>query len=139
MVRFRHRPVTKADAIAEHYTKKDGVPVKYVLTTEIKCGNTPYDIFYRDTPHPDYGNRYFGIMYNRTVESWFITDADSLEGEQVDCIELHGLYHYSRYRHDFVQVGPYHIDGGRCYTKVGGMVLPTIYNFTITNGELVNV
>ena len=121
--------------VIEHYTEKDGVPIKYVLTTEVNLNNEACDIFYRDTPHPEFGNRYFGLRRDMVNGSTYIFGADSLEGEKISMItDSNGDLHYSAYRHDYkVLDNGNMIDGGRAYVKCN-----TGYRiFTITNGELV--
>ena len=57
---IQHYPlfnIKKAEAL---YTEKDGVEVKYVCTTDLRNSDIPADIFYRETPHPQFGNYYFG-------------------------------------------------------------------------------
>ena len=49
-INIKHYPITKTNQVAELYSEKDGVDVKYVCTTELS--DTIADIFYRDTPHP---------------------------------------------------------------------------------------
>ena len=56
-INIKHYPITKTNQVAELYSEKDGVDVKYVCTTELS--DTIADIFYRDTPHPEFGNKYF--------------------------------------------------------------------------------
>lgn len=130
---IKHEPRFDIEKVVKHYTEKDGVPIKYVLTTEVKLSNDACDIFFRGTPHPEFGNRYFGL---RAVEGVvYILDADSLEGKQVAMVEdSAGDLHYSAYRHDYkVLDNGNMIDGGRTYVKCN-----TGYRtFTITNGDLV--
>ena len=54
---IQHNPLFNTERVEELYTKKDGVEVKYVCTTDLKASDRPMDIFYRATPHPEFGNR----------------------------------------------------------------------------------
>jgi hypothetical protein len=74
-----HEPMFDTEKIEKMYSEKDGVPVKYVMTSELPNIDKPMDIFYRDTPHPDFGNRYFGI-FSANGGSTYITNADAIEG-----------------------------------------------------------
>ena len=60
---IKHPKIFDTDALEEHYSEKDGVPVHYVCTTDLKASDKPADIFYRDTPHPEFGNKYFGMFF----------------------------------------------------------------------------
>ena len=132
---IKHAPILDIDRVVEHYSQKDGVPIKYVLTTEVKLNNTPCDIFFRDTPHPEFGNRYFGLRRDIVHGDIYIFGADSIEGAQVAMVEdSKGDLYYSAYRHDYKTLDNGNIiDGGRAYVKSN-----TGYRtFTVTNGELV--
>ena len=125
--------------IEAHYSKKDGVSIKYVCTSEIRGNNKMVDIFYRETPHPQFGNKYFGLftLYNHMDEkddgTTMITNADELDGVEFGMIEdENGDYHYSAFRHDYKAVNGKVIDGGRAYTRGYGMEY-----FTLKDGEFV--
>lgn len=134
---FNHRPVFDIGVAAEEYSKKDGVSVKYVATTELSLrSEIVFDVFYRDSPHPVYGNKYFGLCNN--MGQVYIVGADNIEYLEFDMILHNGKYHYSRSRHDFLSVGPYCIDGGRCYTRLGGPEIPETHGFKVKGGEFVN-
>jgi len=122
-----HRPTLDTKSVCEHYSERDGVSITYVCTTE-QCRHSPlYDIFYRGTPHPEFGNRYFGL-YKGSVASvspdhsnvLMIGNADWVEGLDFCMIYHDGQWHYSQYTHDFHVVGTYAIDGGRSYGRVLG-------------------
>ena len=134
--RISHRPVLDIEIIADHYSKKDGVPVTYVCTTELRGDNSAWDVFFRETPHPEFGNRDFGIRRDFCTEEprvW-ITNADNIEAESFGMVEWNDVYHYSRYRHDYFTVGAgCMIDGGRAYIRSSG---PTT-KFRVIDGELV--
>ena len=123
MTDFDHRPVHDIEAIAQHYTEKDGVPVRYVCTTALGDAAIAFDIFYRDTPHPKFGNRYFGIYDNPRDGRMYITNADEVEDYEFKCgVTEDDRLVYSRHRHDLVEVDGGALDGGRSYTRVIGDV-----------------
>jgi hypothetical protein len=78
------------------------------------------DIFYRATPHPKFGNRYFGIYWSQQHTSLMITGADVIESLEFGMIEVEGKYYYSQSHHDYKVVGNKMIDGGRAYIKSSG-------------------
>lgn len=116
---IQHKPLYDVDKIISHYSEKDGVEVKYVCTSDLTSDNLPADIFYRATPHPQFGNHYFGIYHDGS--NLMICNADVIETLDFGVIEVEDRYHYSRFRHDFncVKEG-YSIDGGRKYIRVVG-------------------
>ena len=57
-----HEPLFETERVCQLYQKKDGVPIKYVCTSASGGEARAMDIFYRDTPHPEFGNRYFGLF-----------------------------------------------------------------------------
>ena len=64
----KHAPVFDTKKAISYYENKDGVPIKYVCTTDLLASDLPVDIFYRKTPHPEFGNRYFGLYKNPYAE-----------------------------------------------------------------------
>ena len=124
---INHRPILPIDEIVMHYSEKDGVPVRYVCTTELN--GIIADIFYRSTKHPKFGNRYFGIGYKHG--DLVIFNADAVEQLSFPCIEHDGTYSYSRYRHDYYSSGDKFIDGGRDYTRTNAKT----HLFTVLNGK----
>jgi hypothetical protein len=62
--RVMHNPLFDTDKVCKHYSEKDGVPIKYVCTSALGDEAQAMDIFYRDTPHPEFGNRYFGLYHH---------------------------------------------------------------------------
>jgi len=132
------------------YSEKDGVPVKYVCTSAVNNGTRALDIFYRETPHPDFGNRYFGLYY--TTGSWviddpvrfddmqlMITNADSIEGLEFGMIEGADGWEYSQHRHDYRVVGKCAIDGGRAYVKRGGDMSAPCKYMTVKDGKFLEM
>jgi hypothetical protein len=135
MVNIAHRPLFDTDKVCEHYSAKDGVSVKYVCTSAIGGEAQAMDIFYRETPHPDFGNRYFGLYY--IGENVMITNADAIESAEFTVMEVNGGWHYSRHRHDFYTVGDVSLDGGRAYFRCVGNVDRPTKNVKIKDGNFV--
>jgi len=119
-----HDPWIKGDIslVEDYYSKKEGVNVRYVCTTELNDSNHAFDVYYRETPHPEFGNRYFGLTYNSNTENLYICDADEVENYMFVCVDGDdGYWHYSQYRHDFRSFENGNmIDGGRSYTRLSG-------------------
>ena len=116
---IRHNPNLDIEAVTRLYSEKNGVSVKYVCTSAPNR-NAAYaaDIFYRETPHPEFGNRYFGLYIN-SYDQLMITNADHIEELDFNMVEINGVHHYSQHRHDFRGVGNgVSIDGGRDYFRV---------------------
>jgi hypothetical protein len=116
---IRHNPNLDIEAVTRLYSEKDGVPVKYVCTSAPnRSAAYAADIFYRETPHPEFGNRYFGLYVN-SYGQLMITNADKIEELDFNMVEIDGVQHYSQHRHDFRGVGNgVAIDGGRDYFRV---------------------
>ena len=110
------------------YSEKDGVDVKYVCTTDLNGGINPADIFYRETPHPQYGNRYFGIYSIDHIP--YIFNADKIEDLEFGMIMCVGEWVYSSHRHDYIACDGRVIDGGRAYTRGNGYTM-----FVVKDGE----
>lgn len=95
------------------------------------------DIFYRETPHPDFGNRYFGLYYGYD-DRLYITNADAIEATEFTMVEVDGQLHYSQHRHDFHTIDDVSIDGGRAYTRLVGNVTYKTRTLKVLNGEFIN-
>ena len=136
---IRHRPIFDTKTVCELYSAKDGVPVKYVCTSAPnKHADYAADIFYRETPHPDFGNRYFALYRNPSFSSdveIMITNADMIEDFEFGMVVGDdGMTYYSQHRHDFCSFENGNmIDGGRSYSRSSGVV--TYYK--VVNGEFV--
>jgi len=143
---IHHRPIFDTKRVEKHYSKKDGVPVRYVCTSALGSEARAMDIFYRETPHPEFGNRYFGLYYGMTLpfdgapdgaEALMITNADAIETVEFGMIEMNGKLHYSQHRHDFYSVGNTALDGGRAYfRRVGDISTPAQW-FVVKDGEFI--
>ena len=131
---IKHEPQFDTDKICKLYSEKDGVPIKYVCTTAlIEQGTNSVDVFYRETPHPEFGNRYFGIYMMQ--EKVYITNADKVEDFQFACVEDDDNLQYSAHRHDYKQFENGNmIDGGRSYIKSSGC---PIHMHVVRDGEMV--
>ena len=140
MVNIHHRPILDTKRVCELYSAKDGVPVTYVCTSALGDEAQAMDIFYRETPHPDFGNRYFGLYHNPSFSSdgtIMITNADKIESVEFGMKEHNGEWHYSQHRHDFYTIGDVSLDGGSAYFRcVGNVNSPTKW-FEIKDGEFV--
>jgi len=117
---IKHPKIFDTDTVESHYTEKDGVPVKYVCTTDLKVSDVPADIFYRDTPHPEFGNRYFGLLW--CEKQVLITNADMVEDFEFGMIKDNdNKWFYSSSHHDCIFVDGKMIDGGRAYIRSTGL------------------
>ena len=117
---IEHEPNFDVGLITEHYSKKDGVPVKYVCTTDLNASDVPVDVYYRETPHPQFGNKYFGLYHDHVRGHLMITNADVVESFEFGMIEQDGKYYYSQSHHDYKTLdNGKMIDGGRVYIKTG--------------------
>jgi hypothetical protein len=135
---IQHESLFDTAKVEKLYTEKDGVEVKYVCTTDLKTSDRPMDIFYRATPHPEFGNRYFGLYRDSVRDNLMITNADIVESFEFGMIEVNGKYYYSQSHHDYKVVGDRMIDGGRQYIKSsGGAVAMRVKNgkFYVNNIE----
>jgi len=134
---IKHIPTLDTDTVCEHYSKKDGVPVKYVCSsTAVKHGTQSVDIFYRDTPHPEFGNHYFGLYHSPHSNNLMITNADKVEEFEFGLVEDDdGDLQYSADRWDYKQFENGNmIDGGRSYIKSSGC---PIHMHVVRDGEMV--
>lgn len=118
---INHEPLFDTAKVEEHYSKKDGVDVKYVCTSALGTEEYAYDIFFRETPHPQFGNRYFGLI--RRGDTMLITNADAIDNQTFSMfIDNKGKYHYSKHRWDYnVKDGKF-VDGGRAYARTNTML-----------------
>jgi hypothetical protein len=114
---IEHYPMFDTAKVEQIYSEKDGVEVKYVCTTDLQASDVPVDVFYRETPHPEFGNRYFGLYYDNVRGHTMITNADIVESLEFGMIDVDGKYYYSQSHHDYKVVGDKMIDGGRHYVK----------------------
>jgi|TARA_B110000977_G_C10966909_1_gene450793 hypothetical protein len=133
---IKHPSIFKTDVMCEIYSKRDGVPIKYVCTTDLNVSDIPADIYYRETPHPEFGNRYFGVYYDPRTKNAMITSADVVEEHEFGMIKsANNEWYYSSSHHDCIFIEDKMIDGGRQYIRSTG--LDGV--FKIVNGEFVNV
>lgn len=141
---INHRPILDTDKVIAHYSEKDGVDIKYVCTSALGGEAFAMDIFYRETPHPEFGNRYFGLYFRSTgpldeQRQLCITNADAIEDVEFGMVEVNGKLHYSQHRHDFYSVGDVALDGGRAYFKrAGDMSIPSKF-LKVKDGEFTGI
>jgi len=133
---IKHEPHFDTEKIIEHYTKKDGVPITYVCTSALGHEAQAMDIFYRETPHPEFGNRYFGLYRNAMSGDIMITNADRIEQAEFELVEDDdGNLQYSAHRHDYKRFENGNmIDGGRAYIKSS---MCEVKHYVVRNGEMV--
>jgi hypothetical protein len=132
---IQHSPLFNTKKAEEIYTERDGVLVKYVCTTATQeGGDFAADIFYRETPHPVFGNYYFGLYHDHMRGHMMITNADTVESFDFGMIESKGKYYYSQHRHDYKVIDDKMIDGGRAYIRSGAHDVDV---FKIQDGEFV--
>jgi hypothetical protein len=121
-MKVKHPTIFNKDKVTEHYTKKDGTPVQYVCTTDLTASDVPADVYYRETPHPEFGNRYFGLYYDKTRDHMMITNADIVESFEFGMItDKDNYYYYSSSHHDCLFIDGKMIDGGREYIRSTGL------------------
>lgn len=140
-MKINHRPILDTARVIAEYQKRDGVPIKYVCTTALNHGSLAADIFFRDTPHPTFGNRYFGLYRNQYADNTVIeiTNADCIEQLMFNMVEVNGQYHYSQHRHDYNEVEDIAIDGGRAYFKLTGNLNHDRMTFIVRDGKFEDV
>ena len=115
---IQHEPNFDVAIVTEHYSKKDGEPVTYVCTTDLVASDVPVDVYYRKTPHPEFGNKYFGLYHDHVRGHMMITNADVVESFEFGMIEQDGKYYYSQSHHDYKTLdNGKMIDGGRQYIR----------------------
>ncbi len=117
---IQHDPLFDTAKVEELYGRKDGCEIRYVCTSDLNASDVPCDIFYRAEPHPDFGNRYFGLYRDSVRDNLMITSADIVESFEFGMIEVDGKYYYSQSHHDYKIVEGKMIDGGRAYIKSSG-------------------
>jgi len=133
-----HNPQFYIKKTTAYYTKKDGVPIHYVCTTDLDESDKPFDIYYRDTPHPDHNNYYFGLYAEG--DRMMICKADSVEKYNFGMIsDDKEEWVYSQSHHDYVTTDTGFIDGGRKYIRRGGDFDTMRYQVCkVKDGEFVN-
>ena len=142
---INHEPIFDTKKVCELYSKKDGVPIKYVCTSAPnEYGTYAADIFYRETPHPEFGNRYFGLYnannFGGVRGGIMITNADPIEDLTFTAIYSNMLeqWVYSKHRHDYREVPGENvaIDGGRSYNRmIGDFKSAMVKTFVVKDGE----
>jgi len=137
-MKIHHDPVFDTNKIEDFYSKKDGVSIKYVCTTSTDHDIAYGDVFYRSTPHPEFGNKYFRLIKDSLAGSLFIGNADWVENLTFSMISKNNELRYSRGRHDYVDLGDnLFIDGGRSYVRHNSISKPI--SLKIKNGQFIKV
>ena len=138
---IKHFPITNTHRVIEHYSQKDNVPITYVCTTDFKRSDVPIDIFYRETPHPEFGNKYFGILPHFEDGTYTIFNADEVEKFSFGMVQDDtGNLQYSKSRHDYkVFNNGNMIDGGRDYIRSSlNAVIYVVRNGKMVQSDLTN-
>lgn len=140
---IKHSPIFDTKRVCELYSKKDGVPATYVCTSALGGEARAMDIFYRETPHPEFGNRYFGLYrafgLAEVDPQLMITNADKIEEAEFGMVKGPAGWEYSQHRHDYRSVGDCAVDGGRAYfRRVGDLSAPAKY-MKIVDGKFVEM
>jgi len=121
---IQHEPLWDTAKIEEFYTEKDGVEVKYVCTTDLNASDVPVDVYYRATPHPEFGNCYFGLYHDHVRGHTMITNADIVESLEFGLVTDGQEWHYSESHHAYKTfANGAMIDGGRQYIRSNGPVM----------------
>ena len=144
---IKHYPITNIKKVEELYSEKDGVPVKHVCTTEFAndlaaTGGASIiaDVFYRETPHPKFGNKYFALYFkiseNLKYDKLMIANADQVENLTFGMVQNDdGDMEYSRSRHDYKRFKNGNmIDGGRDYIRSCGRV----FVYVVRDGKMIS-
>lgn len=137
---INHESLFETNKLEKYYTEKDGVPVKYVCTSALGGQEFAVDVFYRETPHPQFGNCYFGLYRNHYAAGAqiMITNADVIEELEFAMVEdSKGVLYYSAHRHDYkVLDNGNMIDGGRAYVRTNtGVKSYRIFNGNFIEGD----
>lgn len=144
-----HDPIFDPVLIEKLYSEKDGVPVKYVCTSAPNKNATySADIFFRETPHPEFGNRYFGL-YRLALDidddpdeqpRLMITNCDVIEDLEFGMVKGSKGWVYSQHRHDYRSIdNTSAIDGGRSYVKRAGDINAPYTVMKIIDGKFEEV
>ena len=108
------------------FLKPDGIAkveqmynAKYVFETCLKTrfggwSEFPVAIFYTEEAHPQ-GSNYMGLYRNDFGDMMVCNGISALE--EFDALQIDEDIIYSRYRHDYGELGEASIDGGRDYVK----------------------
>lgn len=132
---INHTPRFDIHAIEQFYSDKDGVEVKYVCTSAIGSEAVAGDIFFRATPHPEFGNRYFSLTHNG--KNLMIGNADKIEEVVFGMVEGPAGWEYSQHRHDYRRVGNCAVDGGRAYIHLVGDLSAPVKYMKLVDGKFV--
>jgi hypothetical protein len=135
---IKHFPIFDTEKVIKTFSERDGVQIVYVCTSDILRSDNPKDIFYRadGSPHPEFGNRYFGLSMDRAGSVW-ISDADKIEDLEFGLVENDaGELEYSQSHHDYKQFKNGNmIDGGREYIRT----TDGCHIYRVVDGSMVTV
>lgn len=134
---IRHEPIFDITLVEDHYSEKDNTPVRYVCTSALGGEEYAGDIFYRSTPHPEFGNKYFRLFRHPFTKELLIQGADCIEEVEFGmAVEDNDLV-YSQHRHHCTSCAEGFIDGGRAYVRTVGPVEVEMYK--VKDGEFEQV
>lgn len=138
-MKIKHYPTFDTKKAEELYSERDGVHIKYVCSSALGSEAVSRDIFYRETPHPQFNNKYFGLFYHPVLKQLMISSADAIEDVEFSMVKCDDQWEYSRHRHDFRTLSNgVSIDGGRAYCRlVGDLGDIEQKTFKIVDGEFV--
>jgi len=116
---IKHYPQFNTENVCKTYSEKDGVEVKYVCTTDLRASDVPVDVYYRATPHPEFGNHYFGLYWDHVRDCTMITNADIVQELEFGVVQNdNGELEYSESHHAYKHFENGNmIDGGRQYIR----------------------
>lgn len=134
---IKHYPIFNTKEVEKKYSEKDGVEIKYVCTTDLIASDMPVDVYYRQTPHPTFGNHYFALYYDNIRDHVMICNADIVETFDFAMVENdNGELEYSQSHYDYKHFENGNmIDGGRIYTRSSF----NTYVYYIKDGDFKNV
>lgn len=91
--------------------------------------------FYQAVKHP-VGSHYFGLYEHPIKDCLMIIDAGKIDGKTFSAIKSNGRVIYSRYRHDYIEFGNSHVDGGWDYFKCSLGDGDDVITMSIKDGEI---
>jgi hypothetical protein len=129
---FNKNGITK---IAEQYGAR--YMGSWAIRNKFGWSIDPVDVFYQPNPDVSKGHSHYFGMFRNFENQTMITDAASAFSEPITgLLTENGEVFVSRYRHDFVQKGPYMIDGGRDYLRTSGRNADgKLVKVTVVKGE----
>ncbi len=103
----------------------------------------PMAVFFRPEPHPEFGNRYFGLFQHRPVldpdcpSIPMICNADRVEEMKITAVLTPEGIVYSTHRHDYRTVDGGAIDGGIDAANRNGTITMPIIDVVVRDGKFI--